>query len=181
MTVILIVMPISQANSDFSPEFIRTEMQRVKANPDYKVSITIDAPIQEVFDFLLTRVDAYSPDARSVLFDHSNSKKIENLAEGSERITIMKGNKSLVQRLVKIDEPTSFVYFTDMQKTQLKVPITYSIADYEFIQQKNGKVIANISVVYQPKSRTVAPLVRRSFNKAMNRDFNNAKRILEME
>ena len=69
--------------------------------------------------------------------------------------------------------------FTDMQKTQLEVPITYSIADYEFIEQKNGNVTANISVVYQPKSLITESLVRRSFNKAMNRDFTNAKRILE--
>lgn len=174
-------MPMTKANSGFTPEFISGEMQRVKTNPDYKMSINVNAPIQEVFDFLLTRVDAYSPDAQSVSFDHSNSQKPETLGEDSERVTIMKNGKSLVQRLIKIDAPTSFTYFTDMQKTQLEVPITYSIADYEFIELEDGSVKADISVVYQPKSRMVAPLVRRSFNNAMNRDFTNAKRILEMQ
>ena len=107
ITVMLITIPITKANSDLSPEFISAEMLRVKTNPDYKMSINIDAPIQEVFDFLLTRVDAYSPDAQSVSFDHYNSQKPWSLGEGSERITMMKGNKSLVQRLIKIDAPAS--------------------------------------------------------------------------
>ena len=176
-----LTMPITNADNGFSSEFINAEMQRVKTNPDNTVSINVSVPIQEVFDFLLTRVDAYSPDTRSVSFDHSNSQKPQALDEGSERITVMKNAKSLVQRLINIDAPTSFTYFTDMQKTQLEVPITYSIAHYEFTEQEDGSVTATISVVYQPKSRMTAPFVRRSFNKAMNRDFKNAERILETQ
>ncbi|MDJ0570648.1 MAG: hypothetical protein QNJ53_16605, partial [Pleurocapsa sp. MO_192.B19] len=37
------------------------------------------------------------------------------------------------------------------------------------------------AIVYQPKSRMTASFVRRSFNKAMNRDFKNAERILNSQ
>ncbi len=181
ITFMLTTMPVTNANNGFNPEFINAEMQRVKTNPDHEMSINVNVPRQEVFDFLLNRVDAYSPDARSVSFDHSNSQKPQALGKGSERITVMKNGKSLVQRLIKIDTPTSFTYFTDMQKTKLEVPITYSIAHYELREQEDKSVTATISVVYQPKSRMTASLVRKSFNRAMNRDFKNAERILEKQ
>ena len=179
ITVMFITMPITNADNGLSSEFINAEMQRIKTNPDHKMSINVNAPIREVFDFLLTDVDDYSSGVRSVSFDHSNSQKSQALGEGSEGITTMKNGKSLVQRIIKIDAPNSFTYFTDMQKSQIEVPITYSIAHYEFIEEEDGSVSTVISVVYQPKSKITASFVRMNFNKAMNRDFKNAERILE--
>lgn len=74
----------------FSSEFVNSEMQRVKTNPEYKMSINVNVSRQEAFDFLLVRVDAYSSDAKSVSFDHSNSTNPEALGEDSERAIMKK-------------------------------------------------------------------------------------------
>lgn len=175
---VTVIAPASLiAQESFPPEFIAEALQRAKSAPDHRVTIELNAPIDVVFDTLLMRLADYSDDVKSVAFEQTGATP-QPIGVGSERITVLESDKTLVQRLVEFDPPRTFAYFTDMQKSEADLPIDYSIGQYELTEQDDGTVRAQISVVLQPSSALTGFVVRRVFNRAMDRDFKRAAAFL---
>ena len=168
----------THAGDEFSPGFIQKELERAKTDPDHTTNIMVRGSIDEVFTFLLERLDLFISDARRVAFDHNNAEVPGALGVGSERRTTMANQRTLVQRMLHVASPTAFAYFTDMEQSTLEVPITYSVTYYQLTKQENGAVDVRVSVVFKPKSRVIGPLVRLGFKRGMNRDFKKAAAYL---
>ena len=166
------------AANEFDSQFIATEVARAIASPDNNIEIIVAQPIGLVFDALLTRLDEYTENISDITFDNTNSQNSKKIGVGSERITTMNDGKRLVQRIIIFESPNTFVYFTDMAKSTVSVPIDYSIGHYQFSEQQDGRVNAAVSVAYKPSSRLTAFLVRLGFNRALARDFQKAEEYL---
>ncbi|MFT4887196.1 MAG: hypothetical protein ACJA2Q_000187 [Pseudohongiellaceae bacterium] len=164
------------AQPSYDSVFIQAELERVVSDPENSVTISVDAPVDYVFRFLMERLDLYTNDAETITFDNSAGKGIK--AAGTERITTMKEGGTLVQRFLIMEPTSTYAYFTDISKSTLSVPLKYSLAKYEFTEIDVNKTAVKISVVYQPSSRLTGFIVRRLFNSAFERDFNNAARIM---
>ena len=159
--------------------FIEEELARVETNPDQSIEISINAPLQFVFDFLSTRLNEYIADARSLEFNHTSSESSGELGKGSVRKLTMEDNDFLIQRFLQFDPPSSYAYLTDMEESTLQAPLNYSLARYEFSEPDEGKTLVRVSVVYEPSSRLLAFFVRRVFNSALRKDFQRARDIIE--
>lgn len=165
------------AQASYSNEFIQTELERVGRDPENSVTISVDAPTEYVFRFLMERLDIYTEDAKTITFDTSTGEGI-TASVGTERTTSMKEGGTLVQRFLIMNPSSTYAYFTDMSKSTLSVPLKYSLAKYEFTEADANTTTVKISVVYQPTSRLTGFIVRRLFNSAFERDFNNAAKIM---
>ncbi len=179
MFLLLTSQPVAQQL--FDTNFAKNEMQRAISNPDTQVSLTVSASKQRVFDALLKQVDRYSEDAISVTFDHSGSESINALGIGSVRRTEMGNGDLLFQRIIHVDEPNSFAYFTDMTLSTVNVPLDYTVGYYSLQQLSSSVVQATVSVAYQPSSRLTGFVVRRLFNRAVRQDFAKAEQYLNAE
>lgn len=169
---------VAASQQSFDNAFVSTQLQRAIEKPDTQVNIQVNAPMSQVFSTLLNNVHDYSDSAVAIEFDHSNSDVLNSLGIGSERITHMEDGKILVQRILQLNEPTSFAYFTDMQKSTVDVPIAYTVGHYQLTQIDDELVEAQVSVAYQPKSRLTGFIVRRIFNSAVKKDFQKAELLL---
>ena len=165
------------AREVFSAEFIRAELQRAKTGPDHRVTIEVNAPIELVFDALLLRLDEFSSEVKSIRFAPSGTKP-EVIGVGSERTTVLANDKLLIQRLLEFEPPSTFAYFTDMEKSDASVPIDYSIGQYQLTQLEDGRVQAQVSVVFKPSSRLTGFIVRRALKNSLNREFEEAEKFL---
>ncbi|HAG72462.1 MAG TPA: hypothetical protein DCL66_09710 [Gammaproteobacteria bacterium] len=168
---------VVNAQSSYSDEFIQTELKRVVSDPENFVTISVDAPVNYVYRFLMERLDIYTKDAETVTFNTRDEGNIQ-ASVGTERTTTMKKGGTLVQRFLIVEPPTTYAYFTDISKSTLSVPLKYSLAKYEFVEVGVKKTTVKISVVYEPSSRLTGFIVRRLFNSAFKRDFNNAAKIM---
>jgi hypothetical protein len=166
----------ANAQASYDNVFIQAELQRVVSNPENTVTISVDAPVEFVFRFLMERLDLYTENAETVTFETSAGEGIK--AAGTERITTMKEGGTLVQRFLIMEPTSTYAYFTDISKSTLSVPLKYSLAKYEFTEVDLNKTTVKISVVYQPSSRLTGFIVRRLFNSAFQRDFKNAANIM---
>jgi len=164
------------AQASFDSAFIDAELERVVSGPENSVTISVDAPVDYVFRFLMERLDLYTKDAETITFDTSAGEGTKGV--GTERTTTMKEGGTLVQRFLIMEPTSTYAYFTDISKSTLSVPLKYSLAKYEFTEIGANKTSVKISVVYQPSSRLTGFIVRRLFNSAFERDFNNAARIM---
>ena len=164
------------AQASYDSVFIDAELERVVSDPENSVTISVDAPVDYVFRFLMERLDLYTKDAETITFDTSAGEGIK--AVGTERTTTMKEGGTLVQRFLIMEPTSTYAYFTDISKSTLSVPLKYSLAKYEFTEVDANKTSVKISVVYQPSSRLTGFIVRRLFNSAFERDFNNAAKIM---
>jgi hypothetical protein len=90
-------------------------------------------------------------------------------------------SEKLVQRFLQFDPPYSYAYFTDMEKSTLEAPLDYSIARYELSNTTNEATNLKISVVYRSSSRLLGFFVRRAFVSALEKDFEKAVEIMEIE
>lgn len=175
----IVFLPSTVVAADtYDSQLIGEELERAKRKPDNSTKLEVSLSIELVFDALLTRLAEYSDDVVSIDFDHSSSERIGTLDIGSERITTMADGKRLVQRIIIFEPPTTFAYFTDITKSTVNVPIDYSIGYYEFSEQLDGRVSAEVSVAYKPSSRLTAFLVRLGFSRALSRDFQKAEDYL---
>jgi uncharacterized membrane protein len=165
------------AQANYSNKFIQAELERVVSDPENSVTISVDAPADYVFKFLMERLDLYTKDAKTVTFDSERSAGIR-ASVGTERTTLMQEGGTLVQRFLIVEPSTTYAYFTDISKSTLSVPLKYSLAKYEFAEVGVTKTTVKISVVYEPSSRLTGFIVRRLFNSAFERNFNNAARIM---
>lgn len=162
-------------------EFINKELERIQINPDHSISFEIDSSREFVFQFLSHRVHDYTKAARAVIFDHDNSVSEDRLDVGSVRITTMENGELLAQRFLLYDPPNTYAYFTDMESSSVKVPLSYSIAHYEFTSITREKTRFEVSVGYQSSSRLLSFFVRRVFNSALANDFESAVELIEAE
>ena len=158
-------------------DLIERELARAINEPDNRVSIVVEQPIDLVFDALLRRLPEYSDDIARVHFDHGDATVPGTLGVGSLRITTMESGETLAQRIVLFDPPRVFAYFTDMNRSTVNVPIDYSVGHYTFSESAD-EVTATVSVAYRPSSRLTAFLVRLGFNRAMSNDFERAEAFL---
>ncbi|MFK7864129.1 MAG: hypothetical protein AB8B95_07900 [Pseudohongiellaceae bacterium] len=177
LLVIICVVSSQMAAAQVEEKFIQQELERVGTDPENSVTILVDAPVEFVFKFLMERLDLYTEDAVSVSFDVKGTGEI-SAAVGTERTTVMASGETLVQRFLQMDAYNSYAYFTDISKSTLSVPLKYSLAKYDFVSLSSNKTQVKISVVYQPSSRLTAFIVRRLFNSAFERDFNNAATMM---
>tara|TARA_B110000208_G_scaffold98115_1_gene122622 strand:- start:7147 stop:7749 length:603 start_codon:yes stop_codon:yes gene_type:complete len=168
---------VANAQASYGDEFIQTELERVVSDPENSVTISVDAPVNYVYRFLMERLDLYAKDAVTVTFNASGEGSIQ-ASVGTERTTTMKKGGTLVQRFLIVEPPTTYAYFTDISKSTLSVPLKYSLTKYEFAEVGVTKTTVKISVVYEPSSRLTGFIVRRLFNSAFERDFNNAAKIM---
>lgn len=168
---------IALGQPTLNAEFIEQELIRVVKDPENSVTISVDAPIDFVFKFLMERLDLYTEDAESVFFDVPGINGI-SARIGTERTTVMSNGETLVQRFLQVEANETYAYFTDISKSTLSVPLKYSLAKYEFSELANNKSQVRISVVYQPSSRLTSFIVRRLFNSAFERDFKNSASIM---
>ena len=99
--------------------FIEEELTRVKSNPDQSIEISINAPLQFVFDFLSTRLNEYIADARSLEFNHTSSESSGKLGKGSIRKLTMENNDFLIQQFLQFDPQFSYAYLTNMEELSL--------------------------------------------------------------
>jgi hypothetical protein len=169
------------AQQPFDADFAADEMQRALNDPDTSVSLKVTASQQQVFDALLKQLDRYSDDAVKVSFDHSGSEQPNRLGVGSIRKTEMKNGDLLFQRIIQLDEPSSFSYFTDMTISTVNVPLDYTVGYYSIKQTDSSSVEATVSVAYQPSSVLTGFIVRRVFNRAVRQDFAKAEKFLNAE
>jgi hypothetical protein len=170
------VANVVNAQASYDSVFIDAELERVVSDPENSVTISVDAPVDYVFRFLMERLDLYTKDAETITFDSSLGEGIKGV--GTERTTTMKEGGTLVQRFLIMEPSSTYAYFTDISKSTLSVPLKYSLAKYEFAEIGANKTSVKISVVYQPSSRLTGFIVRRLFNSAFERDFNNAARVM---
>jgi len=166
------------AQDTYTAEFISTELQRAKTGPDHRVTIAVNAPIEDVFDALLMRLAEFSSEVQSITFAESGDGGPQTIGIGSERTTVLASGKTLIQRVVEFNPPYTFAYFTDMQKSDASVPIDYSIGQYQLMQQDDGTVQAQVSVVFKPSSRLTGFIVRRALKYSLNREFEEAEEFL---
>jgi hypothetical protein len=168
---------VVNAQVSYGDEFIQKELERVVSDPENCVTISVDAPVNYVYRFLMERLDLYAKDAETVTFNASGEDSIQ-ASVGTERTTTMKKGGTLVQRFLIVEPPMTYAYFTDISKSTLSIPLKYSVAKYEFAEVGVKKTTVKISVVYEPSSRLTGFIVRRLFNSAFERDFNNAAKIM---
>jgi ribosome-associated toxin RatA of RatAB toxin-antitoxin module len=166
------------AASEFDAGFISLQLERAQKEPDHRVYLEIKLPKEEVFNALLSQLHEYSGDISSITFRHPNSSLSDNPVIGSIRISTMDNDEILAQRIISFDPPNHFAYFTDIEKSTVDVPLDYTIGHYRFIEDADGHTNVQISVVYQPSSSLTSFLVRRIFNRAMDRDFEKAEEYL---
>ena len=155
-------------------ELIAAELRRTAIAPDTMATVSINAPIEFVFDFLSRRPDDYTENAVGVTFDHTDSEITGVLAIGSDRSITMENGETLVQRFLHFDAPASYAYLTDMQRSTFSAPLNYSIARYELSAQADGGTTLRVALVYEPSSRWMAFFVTRAFNAAVQNDFERA-------
>lgn len=167
----------ANAQDSYDSEFIQAELERAERNPEKSVTISVDAPADYVFRFLMERLDLYTKDAETITFNTGTRNSIQ-ASVGTERTTTMKEGGTLVQRFLIMEPSSTYAYFTDISKSTLSVPLKYSLAKYVFSQRDANTTTVKISVVYQPTSRLTGFIVRRLFNSAFERDFKNAAKIM---
>ena len=172
-----LLQPSSHAQ-EISSEFIDEELLRVQIAPDHSIEIAIQAPIEFVFEFLSQNLDEYGTSVVAVEFDHSNSKKAGELGVGSIRKTTLENSEILIQRFLQFEPSSYYAYYTDMNTSTVDAPLVYSLARYELSSPTNDNTILRVSVVYKPTTRLLAFFVRRAFNSALRKDFENAARII---
>jgi hypothetical protein len=168
----------AQPANEFSASFIREQVEKAKTEPNNRVLLNIDQPIEVVFQALLAELPNYSDDVVSTLFDNANSLSRNELDVGSRRISTMENEDILVQKIILFDPPNSFAYFTQMFVSTIKAPIDFSVGYYQFTEQANGRTAVEVSAVFRPSSRLTAFLVRFAFNRAFEQDFKNAEEYL---
>lgn len=173
----LLVANFVNAQASYSNAFIQAELERAASDPENSVTISVDAPADYVFRFLMERLDLYTKDAETITFSTNDGEDFK-ASVGTERTTVMKEGGTLVQRFLIVEPTFTYAYFTDINKSTLSVPLKYSLAKYEFTEIEPNKTMVKISVVYEPSSRLTAFIVRRLFNSAFERDFNNAAKIM---
>ena len=117
---------------EINSKIIEQELSRVKVNPDQSIEVSINAPVQYVFDFLSKRLNEYVEGASAVEFNHSDSEVMGELNIGSIRKLKMENNDFLVQRFLQFKPPYHYAYFTDMEKSTVEAPLNYSLARYKF-------------------------------------------------
>lgn len=176
----LIANPILAA-PEISFEFIAAELHRAETNPDQSVEILISAPIEFVFGFLSQRLDEYIADAVAVEFDHAGSKTEGEVDIGSIRKITLEDSNFLVQRFLRFDPFSGYAYLTDMERSSLDAPIAYSITTYNLSSPAVNETTLRVSVVYKPTTRLLGFFVRRVFNSAFKRDFENAAQVISSE
>lgn len=169
------------AAPELSSEFISAELQRAEKNPDHSLEILIAAPIEFVFSFLSQRLDQYVAGAVAVEFDHEDSKTKGEMDVGSIRKVTMEDSNFLIQRFLHFDPFSGYSYLTDMKRSSLDAPIAYSIAKYNLSSSGVNETTLRVSVVYKPTTRLLGFFVRRAFNSAFKRDFENAAQIISSE
>lgn len=174
-------MLAASAGAAVDETLIQQEYLRLQSEPDHAVTFEISAEQEFVFDFLTQRVHDYTTRADSVSFDHANSAIENNLGPGSLRITTMENSEQLVQRFLFYDPPNGYAYFTDMEKSTVDVPLSYSLARYELMRMDDERTRLRVSVVYQSSSRLLSFFVRRAFNSALENDFASAVELIEAE
>ncbi|MDC0221585.1 hypothetical protein OAL54_07580 [Gammaproteobacteria bacterium] len=178
---VILLLTSSIYATEIDEDFILQEFQRAQSSPDHSVSFVVNASAEFVFNFLSRRVNRYVSDATGVEFEHSNSDTRGQLGSGSERITTLVNSEKLVQRFLQFDPPNNYAYFTDMEKSTLEAPLDYSIARYELSSITNEVTNLKISVVYRSSSRLLGFFVRRAFVSALEKDFEKAVEIMEIE
>ena len=176
----LIANPVLAA-PEISFEFITAELQRAETNPDHSVEILIPAPIDFVFGFLSQRLDEYIADAVAVEFDHADSNTEGEVDIGSIRKITLEDSNFLVQRFLRFDPYSGYAYLTDMERSSLDAPIAYSITTYNLSSPAVNETTLRVSVVYKPTTRLLGFFVRRVFNSAFKRDFENAAQVISSE
>ena len=180
-TAALLFISMLEAAERLSDVFTAQELQRTRSAPDSVTSVTITAPINFVFEFLVRRPNDYTVDAVNVAFDHSGSVSAGVLDRGSVRTISMSNGEILVQRFLIVDRPGEYAYLTDMEKSSVSAPLNYSIARYELSEEAEGITELRVSLVYEPSSRLLAFFVRRAFRSALQRDFERAAELIEAQ
>ena len=178
---VILLLTSSIYATEIDEDFILQEFQRAQSSPDHSVSFVVNASADFVFNFLSRRVNRYVSAATGVEFEHSNSDTRGQLGSGSERSTTLVNSEKLVQRFLQFDPPHNYAYFTDMEKSTLEAPLDYSIARYELSSITNEVTNLKISVVYRSSSRLLGFFVRRAFVSALEKDFEKAVEIMEIE
>jgi len=171
----------TSSGAEYDSNFVSSELQRTQSDPDHSVSFEISAPIEFVFDYLSERVYEYADNAVAVEFNHGTSLSRNEIDVGSERITLMEGNDTLVQRFLIYHPPIQYAYFTDMNASTIEVPLSYSLSRYTLEPINDSETRLDISVVYKSSSRLMAFFVNRAFKSALENDFENAVRKIEAE
>lgn len=179
--VLLVLLALSshaQPADEFSDSFISEQLAKAKNDPNNRVVLDIDQPIEVVYRALLSELSSYSDDVVSTTFDNSRSSRLNELDTGSRRITTMENTNILVQKIILFDPPNSFGYFTEMSESTVNAPLDYSIGHYQLSEQANGRTTVEVSAVYRPSSRLTAFLVRFAFNRAFEQDFRRTEEYL---
>jgi hypothetical protein len=168
----------AQPANEFSDSFIGEQLAKAQSDPNNRVVLDIDQPIEVVYRALLAELPSYSDDVVSTLFDNSNSLSDSEPGAGSRRISTMANADILVQKIILFDPPNSFAYFTEMSESTIGAPLDYSIGLYKLSEQTNGRTTVEVSATYKSSSRLTAFLVRFAFNRAFEQDFRRAEEYL---
>ncbi len=60
------VANVVNAQASYDSVFIAAELERVVSDPENSVTISVDAPVDYVFRFLMERLDLYTKDAETI-------------------------------------------------------------------------------------------------------------------
>lgn len=183
-TFFLIVLSGISASSDaqleeeFSDSFMAELLQHAKNIPNNRIVFEVSQPIDSVFRALLSELPNYSDEVLRLTFDNSKSLTPGEVNLGSRRISVMRNEDKLVQKIIEFDPPNSFAYFTEMSQSTVNAPLDYSVGYYRFSEQAEGRTTIEVSAVYQASSRLTGFLVRLGFRRAFNKDFEKAEEYL---
>ena len=139
------------------------------------VTMQIDRPVGEVFDFLLREVDVYSEDIMAVAFDNDASAVPGQIALGSVRICTMTNGKRLVEPLVAFSQDRYYAYTTDPERSTMKLPIRDVVLFYTFEEKGPASTLVTVRAHYTPDVFALArPLVNAVFKRNIDKTFAGA-------
>jgi hypothetical protein len=168
----------AQLEGAYSDSFIAEQLRNAKNTPNNQIVFEVNQPIDIVFTALLSELPNYSDEVLRLTFDNSKSLIPGKINLGSRRISVMKNEERLVQKIIKFDPPNSFAYFTEMSQSTVNVPLDYSVGYYHFTEHTKGETKIKVSTVYKASSRLTGFLVRLGFKRAFNKDFEKAEMYL---
>ena len=168
----------AQPAKEFGDSFIGEQLEKAKNLPNNRIVFQVDQAIDSVFRALLSELPNYSDEVLGLTFDNSESLTPGEVNLGSRRISVMRDENKLVQKIIEFDPPNSFAYFTEMSQSTVNAPLDYSVGYYRFSRQSEDRTTIEVSAVYEASSRLTGFLVRLGFRRAFNKDFKKAEEYL---
>ena len=133
-----------------------------------------DRPADEVFEFLLTRVDEYSESVVAVAFDHSSSTTPGSFGVGSVRICTFDNGKVLREPLTVYEPHRYYAYTVDSENSTFSIPLRDVLLFYSFEERGTDGTLVTVRAHHTPKIWLATPVITGAFNRDVAKTFAGA-------